>query len=274
MIDRLAARIAYEVRRDTPGTTREQYSAISELQRRYATADLGAHDLRVWSQNGEDGVLAEILARVGIGDGFFVEFGVEDGLECNTRFLAEVLGWSGVYFEPDPDKFPILSARFANRGDVVTVNEFVMPATVNAQFEAAGVPETFDVLSIDVDGQDYWIWEALDGYRPSVVVIEYNSSLPADERLVEPRGAGPWDHTSYGSASIGALVQLGRRKGYELVHLELAGVNAFFVQTDHAARFAPVRAWRSPNLGLDGRGQRPGDGEYTRISRGCGARDL
>src|SRR3974390_384214 len=101
--DRVARRIAFEIRRTAdplPLQTREQYLAIALMRdRRQHDGDLSASELRVFSQNGEDGVLGEIFARIGADHRFFVEFGVEDGVECNTRFLAEVLGWSGVYIE-------------------------------------------------------------------------------------------------------------------------------------------------------------------------------
>jgi hypothetical protein len=267
LVDRCAARIASEIRRQSPGpSNREQYAAIAELSARYAKTDVGMKELRVFSQNGEDGVLAEILSRVGIGAGFFVEFGVEDGTECNTRFLAEVLGWGGVYFEPDTESFPLLEGRYANRHDVVTMKKLVTPETVNTLFTEACVPTTFDVLSIDVDGQDYWIWEAIEDFQPSVVVIEYNSALPAAERLVEARGqTHQWDETDSFGASIAALQGLGERKGYTLVYLEIAGVNAFFVRNEYANLFGPAPTMRSPNYWLRGRGHPPGAGEYVSV---------
>ena len=106
------------------------------------------------------------------------------------------------------------------------------PGNVERLFADAGVPESLDVLSIDVDGSDYWIWEALQTYRPRIVVIEYNSALPADTRLAQPRDHGEWDGTDYQGASLGAMVSLGALKGYRLVHTETSGVNAFFVRDE------------------------------------------
>ena len=96
------------------------------------------------------------------------------------------------------------------------------------------------MLSIDVDGQDYWIWAALESYRPRVMVIEYNAALPPGRQLVQPRGhREAWDGTDYFGASLDALCSLADRKGYALVHTDLAAVNAFFVRSDLAA--APCR---------------------------------
>ena len=164
--------------------------AVALLRDRYKNDHgLSTAELRVFSQNGEDGVLAEIFARIGTEQRFFVEFGVGTGVECNTRFLAEVLGWSGVYFEVDSNRFESLALRLGNRPDVVVAQRMVTPANINEEFAAAAVPPEFDLLSIDVDGQDYWIWEALRGYSPRVVVVEYNSGLAAEESRVEPKSS-------------------------------------------------------------------------------------
>ena len=168
----IAGRIA-QVQRTRADRSDAQLAALAVLRDRYpAFAGLGGSELRVFSQNGEDGVLAEILARIGAPTRTFVEFGVQTGVECNTRLLAEVLGWSGVYFEPDPATFPALEARYGSRPDVVTVQATITPADVDERFTAAGVPPEPDVLVIDVDGADYWIWRALTVARPRVVVIE------------------------------------------------------------------------------------------------------
>jgi hypothetical protein len=246
-----------------------QYGALASLAARhgYVGESLSAAELRVFSQNGEDGVLAEIFAQVGVGGRFFVEFGVEDGVQCNSRFLAEVRGWSGVYFEADNDGYGSLAARLANREDIQTVHAPVTPENVNELFAAAGVPRSFDLLSIDIDGQDYWVWEALRGFEPRVVVVEYNAGLPVTGRLVEEKGRTGWQKTDYFGASLGALVALGSDKGYRLVHTELAGVNAFFVRNDLARDLAWGPLGRGPNYELRGRRQPPhgGDVGYVEV---------
>jgi hypothetical protein len=217
--------------------TRAVYPALGELARRWGAApDLTASELRVFSQNGEDGVLAEIFDRIGAGGGGFVEFGIQDGTEGNTVFLAQVLGWSGAYLEADDAAFAALERRFAANPRVRTLHAAVEPDTAEALFAQAGVPPEPDLVSIDVDGNDYWIWRALNAYRPRVVVIEYNGAFDPRERRVMPYTPGfRWDGTSAYGASLGALEDLAAEKGYRLVHTELAGVNAFFVREDLAA---------------------------------------
>lgn len=108
-------------------------------------------------------------------------------------------------------------------------------------------PEDFDVLSMDVDGADYWIWRAMRAFHPRIVIIEYNASLGGQERLVQPaERSDAFDNTNYGGASIAALRELGDVKGYRLVHTELTGNNAFFVRRDQpgvypAAEIVPLR---------------------------------
>ena len=274
--DVVSRRIAHEVNKDprrapepaidlSPPDTYWKYGQIAMLAARYGyTAEsLSAAELRVFSQNGEDGVLAEILSRIGVEHRYFLEFGVGDGTQCNTRFLADVLGWSGVYFECNPPEFERLRRRLESRDDITTLQKMVTPENVNELFSEAGVPTEFDVLSIDIDGQDYWVWQAIEGIEPRVVVIEYNSTIPAAERLVEPRGY-QWDKSNFVGASLGALEKLAADKGYRLVHTELAGVNAFFVRGDLADPFPRDAVIpRGSNFALTGWGHR----EYTGNAR-------
>ncbi|MGD0091560.1 MAG: hypothetical protein ABSE73_16710, partial [Planctomycetota bacterium] len=102
-------------------------------------------------------------------------------------------------------------------------------------FEQYGVPREFDLLSIDIDGNDYWVWKKLAAYRPRVVVIEYNASVPPDEAKVMPYDpAFVWRKTDYYGASLLALERLGRAKGYALVACDESGANAFFVARELA----------------------------------------
>ena len=221
-------------------TDRTIYLALAELARRYEagaveTTDgpLTRYELRCFSQHGEDGVIAELLRRVGTVTRWFVEFGIETGREGNCVFLADVLGWDGLFIEPDPEAWGALQRKYAGTAPVRTVQSAVTPENVEEIFALAGVPAEPDVLSIDVDGRDYWIWSAITNYRPRVLVIEYNAALPVAERLVQRREhTAPWGGTNFFGASLQALVELGEQKGYRFVHTDLSGANAFFVRDD------------------------------------------
>ena len=250
--------------------TRVVYDAIARLAERYAqpltmqaTGDLTQRELRVFSQNGEDGVIEAILRGIGTLTQTFVEFGIESGIEGNCVFLADVLGWDGLFMEGDRDRYAFLEAKYRLRGGVRTVCADVGPHNINALLRAAGVPSQLDVLSVDVDGIDYWIWKAIDAVRPRLVVIEYNAALDPDQRLVQPlEPRVSWDGTDYFGASIGALRTLAHTKGYRLVHTDLAGVNAFFVAQELAGQFPPEERVqvRAPNYFLTGRGHPPHQG--------------
>ncbi|APU16015.1 MULTISPECIES: hypothetical protein [Actinoalloteichus] len=243
------------------------YAALPEYRRRLreldtgpgvveGSADLSEHEFQLLSQNGEDGVILEILRRIGVTDGFFVEFGVETGREGNCIALADVLGWRGLFMEADGAHNHHLHQKYRWNDRVRTLHAMVTPERIEELFREGEVPAEPDVVSIDIDGGDYWVWDAMADYRPRVVVIEYNSALDPDRALVQPRDAPGWDGTDYFGASLGALVELAERKGYRLVHCELAGVNAFFVRADQAGRFpapAEVRR-RGPNYFLTSHG--------------------
>jgi hypothetical protein len=234
-------------------TDRSLYMALSELAARHDqigpspgavahTPGLAGFELRAYSQNGEDGVLAEALRRTGAPRRFFVEFGVESGQEGNCVYLADVAGWQGVFIEADPGLHRSLERKYSGNERVRTVAARVTPQNIEELLADADVPLEPDVISIDLDGQDYWVWEAIDRYRPRLVVIEYNSSLDPGRRLVQPNEPHrSWNGTDYFGASLGALESLGGRKGYRLVYTELSGSNAFFVREDLAALF-PARA--------------------------------
>ena len=170
--------------------SRGVYPALGELARRYGDApDLTASELRVFSQNGEDGVIAEILRRIGTGGGGFVEFGIQDGTEGNTVFLAQVLGWSGVYLEADERELrgaraagysrqPARALRCMRRSEGRTRSRRCSRGPAYRRSPTS--------VSIDVDGNDYWIWARAG--RPSgrgLVIVEYNGG-------VRPRPRGAW----------------------------------------------------------------------------------
>jgi hypothetical protein len=259
--------------------TRATYHALHVLAGRYRShpparprdGDLTPFELRVFSQNGEDGVIEEVLARIGTAGRAFVEFGVGGGVEGNCVFLADVLGWSGLFMESDPALHGALDAKYRHRPPVRTARARVGPENVDALLAAAGLPRELDVLSIDVDGIDLWIWRALSIASPRLVVIEYNASLDPGAALTQPlEPAMDWDGTDYFGASLGALRRVAGEKGYRLVHTDVTGVNAFFVREDLAAPFPPEDEVpvRAPNYFFSGHGHpaHAGGRRYVELS--------
>lgn len=206
-------------------------------------------------------MLGEILRRAGVGagPGYFVEFGAEDGVEQNCVLLADVFGWSGVFLEADPEIHGRLHRKYGPSARIHTRQALVQPHTIEALLVDMGVPAELDVLSIDVDGDDYWIWEAFTDFSAKVVVIEVNTHLDPRVPLVQPLGAGPWQGTDYYGASVEAMRQLGASKGYRAVHLDLTGNNLFFVRNDVAGTWPDELALFGPNHYLLGLAHRPDD---------------
>jgi len=209
-------------------------------------------ELRVFSQNGEDGILLYLLALVGWESRRFVEIGIQDGWECNCANLAKHLGWTGCFVEGDPVAAALARQHFAwdagTKGrDIQVLNAYVTRENVDALLRDHGAAPA-DLLSIDIDGMDWWVWQAVRAVRPRVVAIEYNAAFGPERAVTVPyrpvfdRWAAHPSGLYYG-ASLAALERLGREKGCRLVGCDSAGVNAFFVRDDLApAALPPVHA--------------------------------
>ncbi|HLW68249.1 MAG TPA: hypothetical protein VKS79_23230 [Gemmataceae bacterium] len=225
-----------------------------------------AWEHQVYSQGGEDGIIAEIFRRIGTKNRTFVEIGVGDGLENNTAFLL-TQGWSGFWLEGDPEcvrKIRVGCKRAQVDRSLHLIELFVTGENVASALQQAGAPTEVDLLSIDVDQNTYWIWSALGQISARVVVVEYNAAWPAAVDWKVPYDpAEMFDGTLCFGASLKALELLGRQFGYNLVGCNLAGVNAFFVRSDlcgdhFAAPFSAENHYEPPRYWLirprDGRG--------------------
>ncbi|NDE82610.1 MAG: hypothetical protein EB051_03215 [Chlamydiia bacterium] len=185
--------------------------------------NLPQHEKKVFSQNGEDGILDAIFNIIGETNRYYVEFGTENGYECNTRYLRETRNWTGL----------LMDGGYENKS-INLHQEFITAENINYLFKKHNVPNQFDLLSIDIDFNDWYIWHAIEAsYQPRVVVIEYNAThLPNEDRIVIYKPKGQWDGTNYFGASILALYNLGLHKGYSLVYANANGVNLFFIRND------------------------------------------
>ena len=233
--------------------------------------DLRNFEEKVYSQNGEDGILKEIFRRIGTTNRYFVEFGAQSGQEGNCARLAWQERWQGLFLEADPGFFATLREHYRAFPDIHCVESRITSANIEELFAAHGVPASFDLLSIDIDGNDYWVWEALRNWRPRVVVIEYNASHPPPQRWVMQEDPDYWwNGTSYFGASLASLTALARRKGYALVGTDSNGVNAFFVLAELAAGDdfldpALHYFYSPPTYGAHGGGHPPGAGPFLEI---------
>lgn len=188
-----------------------------------------------FSQSDEDGLIHEIIRRVGAKSRTFVEFGVSQGLECNTVALL-MEGWSGLWIEGNAhccEQIANSHQNFMADNQLRIANRYVDCESINPIISEHYRGEEVDLLSVDIDYNDYWLWKAIDCISPRVVVVEYNASWPPPAAVTVPYDPDRhWDGSSYFGASIGALAALGEQKGYKLVGCSLSGVNAFFIRDD------------------------------------------
>lgn len=193
-----------------------------------------AYKHNVKSQYGEDGIIAKIFEIIGEESRFAVELGALNGYhDSNTWHLIKDRGWSAVLLEADRTYFERLVEEYKKIDRAVCLNEFVSfegPRSLDTILAATRIPKDFDLLALDIDGNEYHVWESLVQYRPRVVVVEFNPSIPHEVSFVQPR-----DMTVMQGSSLSAFVELGTRKGYELVAAN--ETNAFFVQGELYPKF-------------------------------------
>jgi hypothetical protein len=199
---------------------------------------LQAREFRVYSQWGEDGILEHLCRHVPIPRKVFIEFGVENYEEANTRFLLVSGNWAGLVIDGSEQHIAqIRNSRVYWLHNLKAVHAFITRENINQILRENGVTGEIGLLSIDIDGMDYWVWEAITVVQPAIVVIEYNHRFGAERAVTVPYDA-TFDrrkaHHSlvYYGASLRAMVELGARKGYDFVGCGSAGLNAFFVRGD------------------------------------------
>jgi hypothetical protein len=212
-----------------------------------------------WSQNYEDGMIAEIFRRIQPKSKTFLEIGVEDGSETNTTLLLSQ-GWRGWWLDGSPNSCASIRSRLAEMPSLaarLTLREaFVSPKNIVELLRELGVPQEVDLFSLDIDLDTYHIWAALPAFKPRVVVVEYNAAIPPEQAWIHPwQPDRSWAYDQAFGASLKAFELLGRRYGYSLVGCDLLGVNAFFVRDDlvgnhFAAPFTAENHFVPPRYGL------------------------
>jgi hypothetical protein len=191
---------------------------------------------KVYSQNDEDGIIAEIFRRIGVESRRFVEIGAADGLENNTVWLL-LQGWSGTWIEGQPSLATRIREKFSPlvaSGRLTVLNEFVDRESAR-RLEHNGLFTGIDLLSLDIDGNDYHVIAALEKLAARVVVVEYNAKFPPPHKFIMKYNSAKsysWDLTDYHGVSLEAWNDIFREKGYALVGCNVTGVNAFFVRQD------------------------------------------
>jgi hypothetical protein len=213
--------------------------------------DFSEVGFRCYSQNDEDGIILYIFSLIGETNKRCIEICAGDGFQSNTANLLLNHGWEGLLIDGDPGN--VRRGRKFFRWDLRTrrwqpsfVHAWITRDNVDEIIEANGYAGPVDLLSLDIDGNDYWIWQAISCANPRVVVLECNDILGPEKSVTIPYGEDfVAEFTEFGSeyagASLPAFVKLGRKKGYRLIGTEKFGFNAFFMRNDVGAElFAEV----------------------------------
>ena len=235
-----------------------------------ATTPLQDVEFRVFSQFGEDGIVQHLVRQVAPAETTFVEIGTGDYRESNTRFLLQNDNWRGLVIDGGQDHVEfVLRSHLSWRHDVEPVSAFVTRDNVNQLMTDHGFSGEIGLLSIDVDGIDYWLWDAVTAVDPAIVVSEYNANWGPDATITVPYDPGfvnSQAHYSqlYFGASLGALVHQATRRGYRFVGCASNGANAFFVREDVAGDL-PAHTARSGYRASRFLTARNADGTLSRI---------
>jgi hypothetical protein len=217
---------------------------------------LRAAEFQTFSQWGEDGIIQFLLGKVPIANPLFVEFGVESYVESNTRFLLVNDNWRGVIIDGGTSHLEYTTrAGLTWRHDLQVVSAFITRENINGLLASAGAIGDIGLLSVDIDGNDYWILEAIDATSPRILIVEYNAVFGGQRPVSIPYSAtfartGAHFSNLYYGASLAAITSLAERKGYRLVGCNAAGNNAFFVRQDV---LGPLRALSSEEAYVESR---------------------
>jgi hypothetical protein len=203
-----------------------------------ANRDLTSNEFRVFSQWGEDGIVQFLINNIKIHRKIFVEFGADNYKESNTRFLLINNNWSGLVMDSNEKSINyIKNDPIYWQYNLKAVRSFITKDNINSLLVENGIQGEIGLLSIDIDGNDYWVWKAINVISPAIVIIEYNFRFGKERAVTIPyeenfdRSKAHYSMIYYG-ASLKALYLLAKEKGYAFVGCNSAGCNAFFVRRD------------------------------------------
>lgn len=223
-------------------------AAIRQIAAAGVLPRLADAELRVFSQFGDDGIIQYLVRLLDIRPTSFVEFGVENYTEANTRFLLVNDNWRGLIL--DANQGYMESVRRDSmywRHDLTAVAAFIDRDNINGLIADQGFRGELGILSVDIDGNDYWVWERIDVVQPSLVIVEYNSVFGSRRAVTIPYDPAFYRTSAhfsnlYWGCSLKALCLLAERKGYAFVGCNSAGNNAYFVCRDRLGPLRPLSA--------------------------------
>lgn len=221
---------------------------IDNIKRKGKLLNIQEAEFKVFSQFGDDGIIQYIVCRLNLPPKLrtFIEFGVADYSEANTRFLLMNNNWSGLVMDGSSENMMILKEDpIYWKYDLKSVNKFVDKKNINQVFADNGFSGDIGLLHIDIDGNDYWIWESISSIRPIILILEYNSTFGKDRSVTipyKPKFDRTREHYSslYWGASLKALFDLSKKKGYTFIGTNSAGNNSYFIRNYYAKHFNKV----------------------------------
>jgi hypothetical protein len=213
---------------------------INQMKGRGVVGSFQEAEFKVFSQFGDDGIIQYFIHHVAVPreQRVFIEFGVENYEESNTRFLLMNDNWRGLIMDSSPVNMAhVRTSSYYWKHDLTAVAAFIDKENVNELFRGQGFTGEIGLLSIDIDGNDYWVWDRIEAVNPIIVVVEYNSIFGARHAVTIPydpsfsRSQAHYSNLYWGS-SLKALYLLAQHKGYALVGCNSVGNNAYFIRRD------------------------------------------
>ncbi|MGA9996660.1 MAG: hypothetical protein WBP93_14680 [Pyrinomonadaceae bacterium] len=221
---------------------------INQIKAHGVYENLRETEFKVFSQFGDDGIIQYLVENIPVAfeQQSFIEFGVENYTESNTRFLLLNNNWRGLVMDGSEAQVSyIKSDQIYWKHDLTAVQSFITTDNINRIISEHNFAGEIGLLSIDIDGNDYWVWKAIDAVSPFVVIVEYNSVFGYEHEITipyDPAFNRTQAHPSnlFWGCSLKALVMLAERKGYAFVGSNSAGNNAYFVRKDKLGKVKPT----------------------------------
>ena len=245
---------------------------LATLNQGKHSSNLKDYEFKVFSQWGEDGILQCLTSALEIPEKTFIEFGVEDFFESNCRFLMMKDNWCGFVMDGSAANIARLrNSCFYWKYELSAVDAFITRENINELLAKSGFGPDLGILSIDIDGNDYFVLEAIEAFSPRILICEYNAVFGSSRQITIPYDAGfvrtEMHHSNlYYGASLGAIVSLANKKGYSLVGTNTAGNNAFFVRNDLMCSQFPALTAEDGFTQSRFRESRAADGNLTYVS--------
>ncbi|MEZ5010007.1 MAG: hypothetical protein R2753_17795 [Chitinophagales bacterium] len=211
---------------------------ISNQNQSKQFTNIAATEFKVFSQWGDDGIIQFLVSNLNLSESKkrFVEFGVENYKESNTRFLLENNNWEGLIIDGSKENIDFIkSDPIYWKHSLTAINSFITQENINEILVSNGFEGEIGILHIDIDGNDYWVWKAINVIDPIIAIIEYNSIFGKDRSITIPYQENFVRHDAhysniYAGSSLPSLLQLAKEKGYVFIGCNSAGNNAYFIR--------------------------------------------